>query len=187
MDKVRGRRSFYHHFSKMILSFGSPESSRVLDSCSIMGGGPQRKHKVFCGSTRARSSSSVILPPGEIPPNQLLKRPTHRFLHLLHWQSQNGTNLEIISAKGGEVCKCCAWARLTAEERREGWVDICALLRDAEIAGELVGEFPTRLDDGALETHTVAAHPPRQERLQYSRYTHGFCRRNQNPVSLDRP
>lgn len=113
--------------------------------------------------------------------------PNHRFLHLLQWQSQNGTNLEIIAAKGGEVCECCAWALLTAEERREGWVDICALLRDVEIAGELVREFPTRLDDGALETHTVAAHPLRQERLQYSRYTHGFCRRKQNPVSSVRP
>lgn len=185
MYKVRGRRSFYHHFSKRILSFGSPESSRVLESCSIMGGGPQRKHKVLCGSTRARNSSSVILPPGEIPPNQLLKRPKHRFHHLLHWQSHNGTNREI-AAKGIEVWECCAWALLTAEEGREGWVDICALLRDVEIAGELVREFPTHLDDGALETHTVAAHPLRQERLQYSRYTHGFCRRK-HPVSSVTP
>lgn len=37
------------------------------------------------------------------------------------------------------------------EERLELRVDICALLRDVEVTGELVRELPTRLDDGALE------------------------------------
>lgn len=69
----RGRsvfQRFYHHFSKRILSLGSPESRRVFEIASIMGGGPQRKHKVLCGSTRACNSSSVILPPEEKKRNQ---------------------------------------------------------------------------------------------------------------------
>lgn len=67
------RRSIYHHFSKTILSFGSPKSMRVFEIASIMGGGPQRKHKVLCRSTRACNSSSASLPPGEIQVNQLTK------------------------------------------------------------------------------------------------------------------
>lgn len=38
----RNRRRFYHHFSKMILSFGRPRSMRVFEIASIMGGGPHR-------------------------------------------------------------------------------------------------------------------------------------------------
>lgn len=54
------------------------------------------------------------------------------------------------------------WALLTADKRLEVEVDICALLRDVEVTGEFVGELPTRLGDGALETqmgvNTVAAY-----------------------------
>lgn len=38
-----------------------------------------------------------------------------------------------------------------ADKWLEVWVDICALLRDVEVAGELVRELPTRLDDGAFK------------------------------------
>lgn len=40
---------------------------------------------------------------------------------------------------------------LTVEKRLEVRVDICALLRDVEVTGELVRELPTRFNDGALE------------------------------------
>lgn len=47
------------------------------------------------------------------------------------------------------------WALLTVEKRLEVRVDICALLRDVEVTGELVRELPTHLNDGALETQKV--------------------------------
>lgn len=54
------------------------------------------------------------------------------------------------------------WALLTVDNRLEVEVDICTLLRDVEVTGEFVGELPTRLSDGALETqmgvNTVAAY-----------------------------
>lgn len=56
---------FYHHFSKMILSFERPSSMRVFEMASIMGGGPHRKHKVLFGSTWLFNSASVILPSRE--------------------------------------------------------------------------------------------------------------------------
>lgn len=44
----------------------------------------------------------------------------------------------------------------TVDEWLEVWVNICALLRDVEVAGELVRKVPTRLDDGALEEQLLS-------------------------------
>lgn len=64
-------------------------------------------------------------------------------------------------------------ALLTAEKRPEVGLHIRALLRDVEITGELVREFPTRFDDGALGTHTVVAHQGKHKRRQCRRQKPG--------------
>lgn len=47
------------------------------------------------------------------------------------------------------------WAVLTVDKWLEVWVDICVLLRDVEVTGELVRKLPTRLNDGALGSQKV--------------------------------
>lgn len=132
-----------------------------------MGGGPQRKHKVFSGSTWACNSSFVILPPGKIQSNPFIKRPI-AFL----------ANLQILAAKGRkELSARGPRALLTAEKRREVGVHVCALVRDVEITGEPVREFPARFDDGALQTHAVAAHQAKHKRLRDCIQTRPRCRR----------
>lgn len=49
------------------------------------------------------------------------------------------------------VC-VCVWLLLTADKWLEVWLDICALLRDVQVTGQLVRKLLTRLDDRALET-----------------------------------
>lgn len=49
----------------------------------------------------------------------------------------------------------CVQRLLTLEKWLEVWVNICTLLRDVEVTGELVREIPTRLNDGALGTQRV--------------------------------
>jgi len=68
-----------------------------------------------------------------------------------------------------------AWALLTLEERLELRVDICALLRDVEVTGELVRELPTRLDDGALGTQTVGSSGPCTRPPAQPSHTRGHC------------
>lgn len=46
----------------------------------------------------------------------------------------------------------CVWLLLTADKWLEVWLDICALLRDVQVTGQLVRKLLTRLDDRALET-----------------------------------
>ncbi len=46
----------------------------------------------------------------------------------------------------------CEWLLLTFEKLLEVRFNICALLRDVEVTGDLVRKLPTRLDDGVLET-----------------------------------
>lgn len=99
-----------------------------------MGGGPHRKHSVVCGSTWARSSSSVILPSGE--------------------RNDQSISDGKIAGRDSSI-----GAPLTGEERRENRVDGLALLRDVEITGHLVGEFLTRLHDGALGTQHGSCSP----------------------------
>lgn len=69
----------------------------------------------------------------------------------------------------------CVWALLTVEKWLEVRVDICALLRDVEVTGELVRELPTRLDDGALGTQRVANNTFVTHLPLYCRHTHGHC------------
>lgn len=49
----------------------------------------------------------------------------------------------------------CVWAVLTVDKWLEVWVDICALLRDMEVTGELVRKLLTCLDDRALGSQNV--------------------------------
>lgn len=49
----------------------------------------------------------------------------------------------------------CVWALLTVEKWLEVRVNICALLRDVEVTGELVRELLTCLNDGALGKQRV--------------------------------
>lgn len=101
-----------------------------------MGGGPHRKHSVLPGSTRARSSSSEIRPPGRAKGGG--RRKHGKF-----------SNISSSSSRSSAGVRACVRV-LTVEERSEVRLHLGALLRDVEVAGEVVGETATRIYDGAL-------------------------------------